>query len=173
MAGLANMFFRDIAAHYNGGIAPQVLATGTTSGAAIALGGTSPIGKLLFRALFSMTASTTAGSGAMSFYLATATASGGTFTSLSQTLASLAFASVSASTLSPFANLNVLEIDTRDEAFCNLGTGSAAPTWVQAVVALSGNAVGFALDVLGWQAGTEPAKLYDATKITVVETDFY
>lgn len=170
---LANVFFRDVFCHINGGIAPQQLAAGTTSGAKIQLGGSAPIGKLLFRALFSMTASTSAGSGAASLYLATATASGGSFTSISATLASVAYASVSASSLAPYANLQVLEVDTRNEAFANLATGSAAPTWVQPVVVISGATVGFALDVLGWEVGNDPAKNWDVGAITVTETDFY
>ena len=94
-------------------------------------------------------------------YLETATASGGTYTSLSQTLVS---ASIS------LASQYYLEIDTRDEFFCNLGTGSSAPLWVHAVVALATTATPVVLDVLGWMAGVDPASLDDATVGIIVNS---
>lgn len=161
---LANVFFRNVFAQINGGILPQTLATGTTSGSAIQLGGSGPLGKLLFRAQAIMLASATSNSGAMSMYLATATASGGTFTSISQTLVSVS--------ISNSASIYELIIDTRNEAFVNLATGSLAPTWVKPVIALATAAIPFALDVLGWEAGNDPASAFDVGVIST-ETDFY
>jgi hypothetical protein len=162
---LANVFFRNEFSQINGGIKPQTLATGTTSGNAIQLGGVAPIGKLLFMAQASMLASATSNSGAMSMWLATCTASGGTFVSISQTQVSTSIGSASTNSGSQFT----LMIDTRNEAFCNLGTNAL---WVMPVVALATAAVPFALTVLGWQAGTDPASNYDVGVITA-ETDFY
>jgi hypothetical protein len=162
---LPNVKFRDIFATLNGGILPQTLATGTTSGSAIQLGGPGPLGKIAFRALASMLASATSNSGVMSLYLATATASGGTFTSISQTLVS---ASISVS-----GSMFQLITDTRNEAFCNLATGSLAPTWVKPVIALGTAAMPVFLDVLGWSAGDDPADNYDSATINTTETLFY
>ena len=53
MAGLANVLFRDLFAHLNGGYpgSATALATGTTSGSAISLNGSLDVSKLLFRLL--------------------------------------------------------------------------------------------------------------------------
>lgn len=168
MPGLANVFFRDIFSHQFGGILPQTLASATTtSGSAIQLGGVGGMGKLLFRLITTnATAAFTA-----SMYLSTATASNGSLTSISATLVSLAFVASSTSAL-----LQYLEIDTRNEAFANLATGSAAPSWVVPVVVLAGSGTPIvALDVLGWEYGNDPAKNYDAgsTLFVCKETDFY
>lgn len=165
MPGLANVFFSDIFATLNGGIQPQALAAGTASGTAQQLGGVSPLGKLLFRGVFSMTASNASGTATM--YLQTATASSGGFTSLSATVTSVAFGSATS------GNQFELRLDTRNEAFANLATGSGAPAWVQPVVVIATNTVGFYLDVLGWEGGNDPEKNYNATTVKVTETDFY
>jgi hypothetical protein len=162
---LANVFFRNIFAFVNGGILPQTLATGTTSGSAINLAGAIGVDKLVFIAQASMLASATSNSGALSMYLATASASGGTYTSISQTLVSVSV-SVSGSQFN-------LVIDARDQAFCNLGTGSLAPLWVKPVVALATAAMPFALVVLGWEADVDPASGADGTTTNQTETDFY
>lgn len=154
---LANQFFRDIFAHVDGGVHAQTLAAGTTSGSAITL--TSTWNKLVFRLLY---AKGTANAG-ISMYLQTATASNGTFTSISQTLVS---ASVS------LASAGVLEIDTRGEAYANLA-GTTAPTWVQPVVVVATTATPVALDVLGWECDYEPAKKSDGAGVVIAETDFY
>lgn len=153
----ANLFFRDIFAHIDGGVHAQTLAAGTTSGSAIPLNST--WNKLVFRLLYTKG---TANAG-LSMYLQTATASNGTFTSISQTLTSISVSVTSA---------GVLEIDTRGEAFANLA-GTTAPTWVQPVVVVATTATPLALDVLGWSNDYEPAKKYDGAGIVVTETDFY
>ena len=165
MPGLANVFMSDIACQINGGVNPQALASGTTSGNAIQLGGLSPFGKLLFKAVFSMTASSA--SGTISMYLGTATASNGTFTSISQTLTSMAFTSASST------KQLVLQLDTRNEAFANLATGSAAPAWVQPVIVLATSTVNLYLDVLGWCGGVDPEKNFLGTNVAISEVDFY
>ena len=163
---LANVFFRDIFAVENGGFLAGSIGTGTASGTAVKLGGSGPLGKMAF--LLATTNASAAAS--VTMYLATATASNGTFTSISQTLVSTAMVASSTSTLATY-----LLIDTRNEAFANLATGSAAPTWVQPVVVVAGVAVTGALLTLGWESGSDPAKNYDAasTAITVAEVDFY
>lgn len=153
---LPNVTFRNIFAHIDGGIHPQSMAAGTTSGSPIALGGAFGFEKLLFRLL--LTKGTA--NAAVSMFLQTATGSNGTFASLSQTLVT---ASIS------LASLYSLVIDTRDEAFCNLATGA---TWVQAVVALATTTTPLALDVLGWAADADPASTGDTATI-VSEVDFY
>lgn len=153
----ANVLFRDIFSHIDGGIHAQTLAAGTTSGSAIPLNST--WGKLLFRLLAAKgTANAT-----LSMYLQTATASGGAFASLSQTLVSASISTTGA---------QVLEIDTRGEAFANLA-GATAPTWVQPVVVVVTTSTPLALDVLGWSNDFEPARKYDGAGVTVTEVDFY
>lgn len=164
MPGLANVFFRNIFATLDGGVLPGTLASGTTSGSPIQLGGVGGLGKMLF--LLNLTQGSVAASASM--YLATATASGGTFTSISQTLVSTTLVASSTS-----ATLNMLDIDTRNEAFANLATGSAAPTWVKPVIAIAGATLGVGLTVLGWEAGNDPASNYDGSTVTIKETDFY
>jgi hypothetical protein len=163
---LANVFFRDIFAHEAGGILPQAVATGTTSGTAVQLGGLGPLGKQLIR--FITTNASAAAS--ISMYLETATASAGAYTSISQTLVSAALVASSTSALQV-----TLVLDTRNEAFANLATASGAPKWFHVVLVISGAALTGALDVLGWEAGNDPAKNYDAasTAVQLAETDFY
>jgi len=170
---LANVFFRDVFATLNGGIKPQVLASATTtSGNVLALGGVAPIGKMLFRLLCS--ASTTASSVSVQMLLYTGT--------VSSTMASFA-AGIVSSVLpaSSTTGMFVLELDTRNEYFCNLNASvsGGGVAYVQPVVIVgTTTGVAAALDVLGWETGTDPAKNYDATgavtvAVTVVETDLY
>lgn len=165
MSALANLFFRDIFGMVASGVLPQAVATGTTSGAAINLGGSADFGKLAF--LFATTNASAATS--VTMYLATATASGGSFTSLSATVASTTQVASSTSTTQ-----QILLIDTRDEAFCNLGSATSGygPLWVKPVLVVAGAAVSGALLCLGWEAGAEPAKNNDVS-VNVTETDFY
>ncbi len=163
---LANVFFRDVFATLDGGFLPGSIAAATASGNAIQLGGSAPLGKLLFRLITTNASAATS----VTMYLATATASGGSYTSISQTGVSATQVASSTSTIKTY-----LEIDTRNEAFANLATGSLAPAWVKPVIVVVGAAVTGALDVLGWEAGNDPAKQWDAasTAVAVAETDFY
>lgn len=160
---LANVLFRDIFAHLDVGILPVLtgFATGTVSGSAVQLGGTAPFGKMVAR--FIVTSGSAAAS--LSAYLATATASNGTFTSVSQTLVS---AKVS------LASQYWLVLDTRMEAFANLNTNAQ---WIKVVYSLTGAPLPGALDVLGWESGNDPASNFDASvgvaAVIVAETDFY
>ncbi len=167
MAALANVFFRDIFCHVIPGasVLPTATgyATGTASGVAIQLGGLAPIGKLLARLNFA------AGSvsGVVAMWFATATASSGAFTSIAATLVSIA------TTLS-LSTQYYLGIDTRNEAFCNLASAtSGAPTWCQVVMSVSGSAIGGAMEVLGWECGSEPASTFDSAAAVVKYTTFY
>lgn len=166
MPGLANVHFSDIFATLNAGVPPQALASGTTSGNAVQLGGVSPLGKLLFRGIFSMTASNASGTATM--FLQTAVASSGAWTSLSATVTSVAFGSANS------ANQFELRLDTRNEAFANIAaTGSTAPLWVMPVVVTATSTVGFYLDVLGWEGGNDPESNYNGSTVSVTEVDFY
>jgi len=178
MAGLANVFFRDLFAHMNGGIPPQVLgATTTVSGTIQSLVNSGVIGKWLFRLICTQTASATsagATSCTVTMKLYTGTASG-TMASFAAGVASTALASnsVAMSLVGPF----FLELDTRNEYFNNLAAGVSGGDviYVQPVVIVGAtNGIIAALDVLGWEAGCDPAKNYDASSIVaVVETDLY
>lgn len=172
MPGLANVFFRDVFATLNGGIKPQVLASATTtSGNVLTLGGSGPIGKMLFRLLCS--ASTTASSVSVTMQLFTGT--------VSSAMASFAAGVVSSvMPASSTTGMFVLELDTRNEYFANLGSAQAgAILYVQPVVIVgTTTGVAAALDVLGWEVGSDPAKNYDSSgaasvAVTVVETDLY
>ena len=71
-------------------------------------------------------------------------------------------------------SLYQIVIDARNEAFCGLNSAtSTAPLWVEAVVVTSSGTVFAALDILGWEAGNDPASNYDATTIKTTEVDFY
>jgi hypothetical protein len=154
MPGLANIFFSDLFAKLDGGIPATLtgITTGTTSGSPIQLGGLSPLGKLMFRFLVGGSGSAAA---TASMWLATATASAGTYTSISGTLTSIAIS---------LASKYYLDIDTRLQAFCNLGT---APTWVKAIVAIAGAPLPGALDVLGWESGNDPPATYNSPDVIV------
>lgn len=169
---LPNLFFRDIFAHINGGIGPQVLASATTtSGNVITLSGRGALGKFVFRLLCS--ASTTASSVSVTLALFTGT--------VSSAMASFAAGIVSSvMPASSTTGMFVLELDTRNEYFCNLGSAATgAILYVQPVVTVgTTTGVAAALDVLGWQAGNDPARNYDTTgaasvAVTVIETDLY
>jgi hypothetical protein len=166
MAALANLYFKDLFTEISPGSAmgPALVgsATGTQSSSPIALTGSGAFMKLLFD--LSFLAGTA--SGTVNMYLATATASNGTFTSLSQTLVSII------TTLSLSALYN-LKIDSRDVAFANLGTGSAAPSWVKVVVSVTGAAIDGALKVLGWEAPADPALSFITESPVTGYTAFY
>jgi hypothetical protein len=150
MPALANVYFKDLFTEIDPGLLPSAISvTGTLSGSAIQIGGLSPWGKLLFDLTFA------AGSisGSVAMWLATASASGGAFASLSATLLSIA------TTLSLSEQYN-LKLDTRGEFFCNLGTTSVAPTWVQVVISITGSTVVAAMKCLGWEAGADPASSF-------------
>ena len=154
---LANLKFGDFMTRLYGGILPQTMAAGTTSGSAIALGGSANVRKMAFRVLAAKgTANST-----VTLQLATATASNGTFASLSAAVASV---SISA------ASLYELILDTRDEWFCDLGTTT---TWVQPQIVVATTATPLALDVLGYNVGSEPASNGNAAAIVVTETDLF
>jgi hypothetical protein len=160
---LQNYFFSDLFTDVDSGILTQTLATGSTSGSAIQIGGKAGFEKLLFEMLFA--AGSAAGS--VSMWLATASASSGTFGSLSQTLVSII------TTLSLSANYR-LRIDTRDVAFANLSSVAAAPTFVQVVVAVTGAAIPMAMHVLGWESKVDPNNVFITRTIPVVaQTTFY
>jgi hypothetical protein len=155
MPALANLYFKDLFTEISPGSAmgPALVgsATGTQSSSPIALTGSAAFMKLLFD--LSFLAGSIAGS--ISMYLATATASGGSYTSVSATLVSMV------TTLSLSALYN-LKIDSRDVAFANLGTGTAAPAWCKVVVVVTGSAIDGALKVLGWEAPADPANIFQA-----------
>jgi hypothetical protein len=163
---LANYFFKDLYADIDPGFLAQTLAASTasqvSSGSAIQLGGSFAIGKLLFKMVGAPGSIATS----VSMYLATATVSSGTFLSISQTLTSL----ITTASLSEGFKL---VIDTRNEAFANLGTGSAAPTWVKVVVSWIGAAVPTSMECLGWEVGTDPASLWNSTTLQIAYTAFY
>ena|SRR5438132_638524 len=154
----ANVNPRDVFAHLDDGIATQTIAVGTVSGSAIPLSGPGQLRRYWF--ILQLTSGTNS-SGAASMYLMTATASNAAFTSLSQTLVSLSVSSL--------ATKQFLELNTRNEAFADLGTTAR---WVKPVVAISGAALPAALLVLGYLAGSQPASLYDAATVGVSNTDF-
>jgi hypothetical protein len=154
---LANVVFRNEFGQLDPGIEAQTLATGTTSGSALQLGGLAPFGKMLFRVL----AASGSAAASLSAYLMTATASNGTFASLSATLTSIVISAASAYRL---------VLDTRNEAFANLATNAL---WVKVVLVLTGAPVPLAVDVLGWESGTDPASAYDGATVVTSETDFY
>ena|ERR1700744_4262763 len=167
MSALANVFFSDLFTEISPGSAmgPGLVgsATGTTSTAAIQLGGPVPFSKWLFDLSFLAGSA----SGSVSMFLATASASGGTFTSISQTMVSMV------TTLS-LSTIYDLKIDSRDVAFAVLGTGSIAPTWVKAVVAVSGAAINGALKILGWEATADPNSAFTtSTNPLVAQVTFY
>jgi hypothetical protein len=160
---LANFYFSDLFTEVDPGFLPQTLATGTTSGSAIQLGGSLGYEKLLFNMIFA--AGSVANS--VSMYLATATVASGTFTSLSQTLVSMV------TTLSLSAQYD-LKIDTRDVAFANLSSTSAVPSWVKVVVSLAGSTVPMAMKVLGWEAKQDVVSVFQPqTKPVTAYTPFY
>lgn len=171
MPGLANVFFRDIFAQFNGGI-NSLVQVGSVSGNILTLGGAAPIGKLLFRAIGSTSTSAnfSSGSGTLGLYLATGSVTT-TMTAISTTLASV---SVSGS-----ASTNcgaVVTLDTRNEYFANAGasTSGFGPLYVQPCVVVAGAALQVCLDVLGWECGNDPAKNYDSAKYqTAGEYDAY
>jgi hypothetical protein len=154
---LANVLFRNEFAQLDGGISPQTLATGTTSGSALQLGGLAPLGKMLFRVL----AASGSAAASMSMFLMTATASNATFASLSATLTSVVISA---------ASQYRLVLDTRNEAFANLATNAL---WVKVVLVLTGAAVPMALDVLGWESGSDAASAFDSATVVTSEVDFY
>jgi hypothetical protein len=166
MPALANLFFKDLFTEISPGAAmgPALVgsATGTQSSSPIVLTGSTAFMKLLFD--LSFMAGSVAGS--ISMYLATATASGGAFTSLSATLVSMV------TTLSLSALYN-LKIDSRDVAFANLGTGTAAPAWVKVVVSVTGSAINGALKVLGWEAPVDPANVWVTESPITAYAAFY
>jgi hypothetical protein len=148
----ANLLFGDIIARLDGGIKPQSLATGTTSGSAIPL--IDSFRNLIFRAICQQGTA----SAILTMYLQTATASSAAFTSISTTVKSIAVASTSL--VSAFEAF----IDTSDVAFADLGTG---PLWVQPVITLSGAATAVALDVLGYNCKSEPAYNFNGSTTSV------
>lgn len=162
---LANYFFSDLFTDIDSGIVPAStgIATGTTSGSAIQLGGPPGFEKWLFEILFA------AGSisGSVKMWLETATASAGAFTSLSATLVSIV------TTLSLSANYR-LRIDSRDVAFANLSSTSPAPRWVHVVVSVTGAAIPAAMHVLGWEAKQDVANVFNPPALPLVaQTTFY
>jgi hypothetical protein len=156
--------FSDAFSVDNGGILPQSLATGTTSGSAIPLGGGATAGVDARKRVFILTAASGTASGTINLYLATSTASNGTFASISATSPA---ALVSLSLGSQYT----LILDTRNEAFADLGTGAL---WVKPVVVLAGVAVPMALLVLDYLPGHLPASKNDAAAGQLVtRTLFY
>jgi hypothetical protein len=157
---LANYFFSDLFTDIDSGIVfPETgLATGTTSGSAIALTGSQGFEKWLFEVIFA------AGSVAntVSMWLATATASGGVFTSLSASLVSIL------TTLSLSANYR-LRIDSRDVWFSTLSSTSAAPTWVQVVVSVTGSTISGAMHILGWEAKVDPSNVFAVPTLPITK----
>ncbi len=162
---LANYFFGDLFTDIDSGIVPAStgIATGTTSGSAIQLGGAPGFEKWRFDLMFA--AGSVAGS--ISMWLATATASSGAFTSISATLVSII------TTLSLSCNYR-LRIDSRDVAFANLSSTSAAPSWVQVVVSVTGSAIAGAMQILGWEAKQDVASVFQTPALPkVAVTTFY
>lgn len=160
---LANYFFSDFFTEVDPGILPQSLAAGTASGSAIPIGGSAGFQKLLFNALFAAGTATTS----VIMYLATATASGASFTSLSQTIVQIV------TTLSLSCQYD-LKIDTRDVAFANLSITAACPTFVKVIVAVTGATIPIAMKCLGWEARQDPNLVLNARTVPVVtQTIFY
>lgn len=162
----ANLLFSDFTVPINAGVAPGSVATGTTSGNAIQLGGPGPIGKLLFRAL--CTGGSASANVKMVIY--SATASNGTFASIPSASQSMLVAASSTSNI-----LNVLQIDTRNEAFADLANNIA---WVQPVLVITGTATLTFLDCIGWESGIQPARRLESlaplsTTVARTELDVY
>jgi hypothetical protein len=160
----ATIKFRDAFATIDDGQVPGVAltASGTTSGKAIALGGTAPFEKFLFQ-LIAGSGSTSAGT--VTFSLQTSTASGGTFASFSTKANSTAASmSIALSTSSKY----VAYIEARSEMFADLGTTA---TWVKPVFAVSAVVGNFATNTLGFVSGNDPASKFDSSTVVVTELD--
>jgi hypothetical protein len=141
---LTNLNFSDFTTELDGGFpAGTSLSVGSNSGTVIKLLGTG-VRKLRFCLSHCMGSA----SGVLQFYLQTATASNGTFASLSQTLASVAV-SIASST-STYKTV----IDTRGETL-NAG-------YVQVVAVIAGVAMTACMDVLGYNVRDEPGKAQNA-----------
>jgi hypothetical protein len=156
---LANLRFSDVFAFLDDSVQNQTIAAGSVSGSAIQLGGSQHLRKHVF--LFQGNLVSTANS--TSFYLATASLSSAAFTSLSASLTSFSFSS-SASAAGKF----ILDIDTDNSWFTDLGTTAA---WVKPILVVAGASVIGSLLTLGYNAGSMQASLYNSPTVTVVETD--
>lgn len=160
----ANVVFSDFTVPINAGVKPQSLATGTTSGNAIALGGPGPLHKLLFRCM----AIIGSASANVTLTLYSATASNGTF-------ASIPSASTSVQVSAASTVLYDLRLDTRNEAFADLANNIA---WVQPVLVVTNAATSIFLDCIGWESGIQPARRLEAvapllTTVLRTELDVY
>ena len=155
--------FRDVFGTIDDGISPQTMATGTTSGSAIALGGPAPLRKLEFI----VNAASGSAAATLTFLLQTATASNGTFASFSTSGGG--FPSSASLSLSA-AGKYFLYVEARDEMFTDLGTTA---TWVKPVFQISAGApIPLSLTTLGFVSGSLPASNFDSTTLAqVLELD--
>jgi hypothetical protein len=145
---LANLRFTDLFSVKNTGISPTSLSvSGTFSGSAMQLGGSANQHRHVWL-FFPGEGTTTAG--VVTMYLMTATASAGTYTSLS--------ASVQSYSISAAGIWAPLVLDTDNSWFNDLGTNAV---WVKPVLVVTGVAVPGALACLGYDAGSLQGSLYN------------
>ena len=152
--------FREIFATLDDGISSQTMATGTTSGSAIPLGGTAPFEKFEFI----VNAASGSAAATLTFLLQTATASGGTFASFSTKAGSTAGStSISLSAAGKY----FVYVEARTEMFADLGTTA---TWVKPVFQISAGApLPLSLTTLGFVAGNDPASKFDSSTLKLVQ----
>ncbi len=150
--------FTNVFAYIDNGVVTGVQSVGSVSGSAMQLGGTAPFRRFVH---ILEAASGTASTAVVKFYLATSTASGGTFVSLSQTSQIM---SVTGST-KWYATL-----DTNDTAFGDLATNAL---WFKAVLVVTTLALPVNLVTLGYLSGSEPASNFNSTTLgNATEVDF-
>jgi len=152
----ASKNFPDVFAFVDDGIAVGTMATGTTSGSPILIGGPAPLRKLVFIA---QQGSGTASTGVVTFSIYTASTSGGPFASFSTMALGIA-CSQSMSISAPGKFFQVTE--TRGEALADLGTNAL---WVKPVFAVATTPVPLSLTTLGFVAGVEPASAFNSTTL--------
>lgn len=154
----AAMKFRDADCFLDNGIVPGVASTGTASGSAMQLGGTAPIKRMVH---ILEAASGTASTSVIKMYLATSTASNGTFTSISKAAPSYSVTG---------GGKWYLVIDTRNEWFSDQATSAL---WVKVVTVVTTLALPIAVTTLGYCSGSEPASNFDSSTINLTEADLF
>lgn len=156
----AALKFRDVFGTIDDGISTQVMATGTTSGSPIQLGG--PAGFKKYE--FVVNAASGSAANTLTFVLQTATASNGTFASFS-TVGGL-FPSSASISLSA-AGKYFLYVEARNEMFADLGTNA---TWVKPVFQIAAAApIPLSLTTLGFVSGSLPASNFDSSTLKLVQ----
>ncbi len=150
--------FTNVFALIDNGVVTGVQSVGSISGSAIQLGGTAPLRRFVH---ILEGASGTASTAVVKFYLATSTASGGTFVSLSQT------SQIMSATGS---NKWYMILDSNDTAFGDLATNAL---WYKTVTVVTTLALPIALTTLGYLSGSEPASNFNSSTLAFTsEVDF-